>query len=366
MNSIIDELIRLGHSVKVIAAYSDVNEDHSKIKPSIVSLSSKLRRKSRIPFINPLKVSKILKSSNSELILFRADRNFFTIFASLALLKYRNNIIIYDQYTLANHNFWLRLFFCFRDSILKPKVVITPVFDKITLEAELIQTLNETVEEFESRIFLQLGDSFNGRNWVPFSIDNKVDEDSKGWKDRTIDILISSKLEKRKNLIETLNQLSILNVPEYVTLNVTLAVVCRQTDSDKTKLEYLKSVIHNMGRNLKIELLVNTPSNKMSSLYLNTKIFILLSDNEPASYSNIQAAASGCIVVLSKSNGTASNHAYNNAVTIFTNLKMVNQHLPDIFTFAPLDLSILESFNQKFKEIYDSKVIVSRIFQLLD
>ena len=198
MNSLVNSILDLNHEVTMLVAYEEVNEDHSRVTPTKISFFKQHSSPNKIPIINPIKLLRLLKFYDADLIIFRADRNKFTIFAIFGLIFFRRRIVVYDQYRISSNNLWVQLFIKIRNLILKPKFNLTPVWDMHLSQVPLANLINENVNEFQSRINYQLNYSYKQRLWMPFGIEEKSYISKSLWVDRPIDILISAKLVKRK------------------------------------------------------------------------------------------------------------------------------------------------------------------------
>jgi len=365
MNSHINSIIELNHEVSMIVAYTDVNEDHSKVSPAIVSLFKQNGSPSKIPIINPLKLFKLLKSYNADLIIFRADRNRFTVSALLGLYLFRKKIIVYDQYKISDNNRWIKIFLKFRDLILKPKIVVTPIWDCKINQAISANLIQENLFDYKNRINHQLNTKNKNRFWWPFSIEKESFESVNSWINRPIDILISSKLVGRKNIIEFIQQLKKVSSECTSRLNVTLALIKRNNEIDDIYLKAMNKEMASMPENINLDIYFNIPPIDMPKYFLRSKVFVMISDMEPASYSNIQAAAAGCFVFLSKENGSIYQHPFNTLATNFSEIHTIAQDMVQKFNDVANVKTEIEEFRAQFLDLFDSRKSSQRLLDLI-
>lgn len=115
-----------------------------------------------------------------------------------------------------------------------------------------------------------------------------------------ITVLCIGKYEKRKNLEIVINSVIELNKQgNKIILNI---VGIADTPE---RLAYQKNLIEKY-KHIFVKFHVNVPFEKMNKFYLDSDIFILVSKNETASVSQLEAMSYGLPVIISKDNGTAS------------------------------------------------------------
>ena len=364
MNSLVNSILDLNHEVTMLVAYEEVNEDHSRVTPTKISFFKQHSSPTKIPIINPIKLLRLLKFYDADLIIFRADRNKFTIFAMFGLILFRRRIVVYDQYRISSNNLWVQLFIKIRNLILKPKFNLTPVWDMHLSQVPLANLINENIDEFQSRINYQLNYNYKQRLWMPFGIEEKSYISKSLWVDRPIDILISSKLVKRKNLIEIMQQFQKLQSLIDQPLKITLALIKRKNKNDDLYLQLLNEEISKLNDSIEININFNIAPALMPEYFMNSKIFILLSNDEPASYSNIQAAAAGCYIYLSKSNGTSFQHPNNKQVINFLKVSSLSQEIHNMIKIESENITLLEEFRKIFIDLYSSEQLAKRLISL--
>ena len=364
INSLVNSILDLNHEVTMLVAYEEVNEDHSRVTPTKISFFKQHSSPTKITIINPIKLLRLLKFYDADLIIFRADRNKFTIFAIFGLIFFRRRIVVYDQYKISSNNLWVQLFIKIRNLILKPKFDLTPVWDRQLNQVPLANLINENIGEFQSRINNQLNYNDKQRLWMPFGIEEKSYISKLLWVDRPIDILISSKLVKRKNLIEIMQQFQKLQSQIDQPLKITLALIKRKNKNDDLYLQLLNKEISKLNDSIEINVNFNIAPAVMPEYFMNSKIFILLSNDEPASYSNIQAAAAGCYIYLSKSNGTSFQHPNNKQVINFLKVSSLSQEIHNMIKIESENITLLEEFRKIFIDLYSSEQLAKRLISL--
>lgn len=364
MNSLINSILDSNHEVEVLVSFIDVNEDHSKIQPQKIGLLKQKGSPSKVPFANPLKLLHRIMIFKPDLIIYRADRNRFTLSSIFSLIPYRKKIIIYDQYKIANNRKWIEIFIKFRDLLINPKLVITPVFDLTERESSLTHIKYENQKQYIKRITNQFEINNGKRFWMPFGVERISFKSKSPWKNRPIDILISSKLVRQKNIIEVVAQLNELSRIIKMPIKVTLAIIKRNNEYDDLYLKLLNQEILKLNHMIKLNLVFNVPPQNMSEYYIKSKIFILISDNEPASYSNIQAAAAGCYIFLSKSNGTALQHPINSSIINFSGLSGLSKEIKTVLNLEPKDIELIQEFRANFIELFNSEKLVQRLVEM--
>lgn len=364
MNSLVNSILNLQHEVSIVVAYEDVNEDHSRVNPIIISLFKQTSSPFKIPVINPIKLFRLLKFYKADLIIFRAERNKFTISAILGIIFYRGRIATYDQYKISDNDRWVQLFIKIRDWILKPKFSLTPVWNRKLNQLEEVNLINESTEEFKYRVNSQLIYNNKKRIWMPFGIEKNNFAPKLSWANRPIDILISSKLVKRKNIIEIIQQLQNLQIQINQPLKITLALIKRKNQKDDLYFQLLNKEISKLNDSFEVSIYFNISPTLMPEYFMNSKIFILISDNEPASYSNIQAAAAGCYIYLSEQNGTALQHPKNKQVIYFLGVTYLSKEILNVNKLKSEELILLEEFRNIFIEVYDSDLLAKRLISL--
>ena len=122
--------------------------------------------------------------------------------------------------------------------------------------------------------------------------------------------------------------------------------------------------ISKLSDSIEISINFNISPAVMPEYFMNSKIFILISDSEPASYSNIQAAAAGCYIYLSKSNGTSFQHPNNKQVINFLKVSSLSQEIHNMIKIESENITLLEEFRKIFIDLYSSEQLAKRLISL--
>jgi hypothetical protein len=95
----------------------------------------------------------------------------------------------------------------------------------------------------------------------------------------------------------------------------------------------------------------------MNIKYLESRFFSLVSDKEPASYSNIESSASGCINILSFNNGSISQSIRNNQYILFTRIEDLPKIFSKLFTEIQYSRMNTHPYVELFTDIFEDKKI---------
>ena len=134
--------------------------------------------------------------------------------------------------------------------------------------------------------------------YIPFVKNINIPNKRKIKKPTTI--LCVGKYETRKNLEIVINSIIDLNNQG----NEINLIIVGGADTPE-RLTYRNNLIENFKHEF-IKFHTNVPFEKMNKFYLDSDIFLLVSKNETASVSQLEAMSYGLPVIISKDNGTAS------------------------------------------------------------
>jgi len=354
-------LLDIGHEVEMYSAYKALNEDYSRTMPVVIASKYNIRFKG-IPLINVSYLRRQLRSKNYDFLVVRAERNLFTVQVFLATLFLGKKIIIYDQYPLVVKNLKLKIFVYVRDFLFKPILVITPVFEN-ALENEYNRVSSQEIfTDYESRIKEQLCQLEINRIWIPFSVNVSASTNLKSPSQRSIDVFISSKAENRKNVLETLHALAIASSQLNKRIVVEAAIITKKGKRSAKYIAALEKCVIDFSYSLDLRLNYNLNSEQMRSKYLDSKFMSLVSDNEPASFSNIESTAHGCINILSFKNGSISQSIRNHDFSLFTSITELPNLFIQLFSSDKFLNSDTDVFAKLFSEIFNDKKIANHFF----
>lgn len=136
-------------------------------------------------------------------------------------------------------------------------------------------------------------------HWIPFAMSVCSEAERRSWNTGSPRLLVIGKYEQRKNHHLLINVLSRLP-------SVCLTIVGELATSGHQ--EYFDSLItraSELGVAHRVKFLINRPHSEMPDLYLSHDLFVMASQREPASVSQLEAMAHGLGVVIARDNGTA-------------------------------------------------------------
>ena len=363
ISALINGLILSGNQVNVLVAYRAVNENYSSATP--IHMGSRFKLNFRgIPLINVCALRQHLKNSESEILIIRGERNLFTLQVFLATLFLKKKIVIYDQYKVIQNYIFLRFFIKVRDLMFNPLLVISPVFDNTFKSLSTVSREIETLSDFEERIKKQLSLKNGNRCWVPFGVESEI-RSIKPTVNRSIDFIIVAKFQKRKNVLLVLKALERASILTNIKIAVVYAAI---TKNDKEGVRCKKEIMEFSQRihwNMQLSIVENIRNEKMKDLYLDSKYLILVSDDEPASYSNIESSFFGCINILATKNGTLYQHIFNSAYNLFTQKEDLDGLLPILLNNLSLNLPSLVSYNNVLSKYFSSTAVANNFIRLL-
>ncbi|GAB5404485.1 MAG: hypothetical protein Aurels2KO_27160 [Aureliella sp.] len=142
-----------------------------------------------------------------------------------------------------------------------------------------------------------------GLEFVPFIKRFSCNESPVPRSDSPPRILAVGKYEPRKNLLLLLEALSSLK--DKFDFHLTWAGDC-SSESHRAYRDQALALIKDYSLESRVSLLVNVVHSDVDVLYRNADLFILPSESEPASYSQVEAMANGLAVICSSDNGTAN------------------------------------------------------------
>lgn len=136
---------------------------------------------------------------------------------------------------------------------------------------------------------------------IPFSMEPCPGADERTWDLEFPRLLAVGKLTPRKNhrlLIACLAKLP----PEF---RLTIIGECSNEDHKEHRAELL-ALCESLGVSDRCVVLTNVPHRAMTTHYFSHDLFMMISSNEPASVSQLEAMAHGLGVIVSQDNGTAT------------------------------------------------------------
>lgn len=283
-------LKKAGHKVKINVVEIGATENYGLLHPIVFYpclLSRMLMRWSsgnvaNAPYSFPSPVSywKYLKDENPDVVIVRGVTRWFCRIAAICTILQNKKLVIYDQEDVAPQQWsgtWIRrAFFQFF-----------------------------SIPHFTSRL-----SSFRAKKMIgcaiplPFGCQMEWDRAyalSKRhlqWPPR---ILMVAKYRERKGHEQILDALAVVAQSTEFTLTFCGEVIS-QTDSEFCLK--LQQRAHSLGISDRLQFKNNVAHDEMISVYSSHDLFILPSRYEPAAVSPIEAAWSGCAVLISQDSGT--------------------------------------------------------------
>ena len=285
MIGMIEGLIQFDQKIELFVLRVHKLEDHSSTFPIMMPKSRLMFWQKNSFEGNSLKWNDLpsirflmhnIRKFDKNFVVVRVERSLFSLVILLiAMIKFKKEIILYNQRPIPEKSFTLRVIQKMMFILLKWRW-ITPV----------IQSRNENSSSPYSK-------------WIPFTTKDGRIFEGKYEVMNKVEIITIGKLQKRKNLnlvVEVFQSL-----PNY-SFQLTLIVENTTPEHNKAKIELIEKIRFNTN----IEIIQNLTNQEVLNKLSKSHIFILLSDMEPASISNLEAMAFGNLVVIGEDNGTAN------------------------------------------------------------
>jgi glycosyltransferase involved in cell wall biosynthesis len=280
-------------------------EDHSRINYMRVKrfnfAGKELLNTDEIKKFELLSISELISHFNSnrpKYLLIRNDTTFAFLIVLVLGIVYKSKIVFYNQYPYFDKNIFRNLYNYFFYKLFKIPS-ITPVL-KSNLNLDRFKT-KESPMEYKARLeFLsRLIPSKYGKIWFPFSV--KKLSGSKP-KTKVIRILTVGKFVKRKNLDLIINFLS--NISEDQNQFFELIIAGELESKHIDYFNYINNLSSKLQtKHFRIKIFKNLSHNKVMNLYSNSHYFILLSEKEISSVSQVEAFVHNCKLIISCDNG---------------------------------------------------------------
>jgi hypothetical protein len=307
LRPMIEGFIKLGLTVSVLTLRKGVIEDYSKINYTILEKFSIRKNKELNPinikkfFIpSPLQILKYFKLEKPKYLLVRNDHSFAYLPIFVIGKIFKCKIVLYNQYPIKNAKFIERVYNFFFYSFFKCKT-ISPVWQKKYANSETIN--NETHEQYEKRLLEML--NLKGPNhtpiWVPFGAD-EVFNQPKYLASNTINFLSIGKFQARKKhevALELLKEYSERNL-----LKINFVIIGEVVPDNNSYFNALvRHAKYIQTQYFHVEILKNISRSEVRSYLIHSHYFILLSENEVASFSQLEAFLFNCKLIIFYENG---------------------------------------------------------------
>ena len=363
---LIDTLIELNFEVTVLALREGRVENHSGIKYIKLRKSSIFTKKyfdakriKKIEFPSLSQVYKLLKNQKPDYMIIRNDFTLAYLPVLILSMFRRSKILLYNQYPKNNPPFLQFVYNLFFYKLLHIKT-ITPVLNKLPVIRE--KSYSESLEQYRLRLFTSLkhDKSKSGTVWVPFILRNKpvsfiADNDN------IIKIVTVGKIQKRKNLDQIIWLLE--SYAKSRDLPIELTIIGESVDLEENFLSYLQKLKHIVSKSVQIRILVNLNHEEVCKIYDRSNIFMLLSEKEIASVSQVEAFQSGCSIIIFFENGNLDFLPLDPLLKIIYNFHDTDKSL-DIILKNPNSRSRVLSYSSIYEELCCGVNGVNRILNL--
>ena len=285
----------LNVNYKVVVQTKSLYEDYSLGVPEIIdprSSNYKFSNFSKMNFSSYSLLYKKIRSIKPSIIVFRLEMNFTSFLMLANIIFSRIPFIIYDQWPIVGIS-KLKKFIRFILNTFLQAPIITPVY---SYKDEWIG--NSIAESFECKKV----------NFLPFGMpvfDKAMLKKKESHSAKPIRLVSIGKYQFRKNHLKVIKHLSLNS--DFMKSNIELEIIGESTQSEHRKVLYkINQLILSCELKNKIKLTYNLNHQETLNKIKECDIFILLSDSEPASISNIEAMAFGKPVIIKSGNGTAN------------------------------------------------------------
>ncbi len=267
-------------------------------------------------------------------IIFRFELNVTSILLLLNILFSKVPFVIYQQWPLYKLNVFKKTIRLILITVLKVPI-ITPIYS--------------TNKVWIGESILKKHPKYN-IYFIPFAIPLpklQTSYYSNIQKSNCLNFLTIGKFQYRKNHLEVIR--TFLNNEYFMGSNSRLNIIGELSTNEHQKV-YSKLLETISGHDKKFNIYVNLTHKETLEIIQSCDIFVLMSDFEPASISNIEAMASGKAIIVKSLNGTA-NYTLDNAggfivtdmdqLTLKINQFFKNQELID--DFGQLNIEIVKN-----------------------
>lgn len=303
---LIDGLIELKFEVSVLTLRQRAIENHSHVNYVLLNkfsffskkyfMSSELK-KYELPSL--VQIYKHFKINKPNYLLIRNDTSFAYVVILILGKFYKSKIVVYNQYPINNptifQSIYNKLFFY----VLRIRTV-TPVLNKTKLIDQ--PKHKESPFEYKKRLEFELEHySKRGVIWLPFA-SSLSSKDRQIMRKNRIQVLSIGKIQPRKNLDKV-----IFNLSEYANkykVQISLRIIGENYNDKSKYLDFLEELIaKSINSYFDAEIFINFTRDDVDTFYENTDIFVLLSEKEVASVSQVEAFISGCKILIYFENG---------------------------------------------------------------
>ncbi len=284
LTGLIKGLLNDEQKIEIFALRAHSLENHTNLEPILLPKSALMFSREKqfegpnfrawdVPSLR--KLYKKISRNKSQTIIVRLEKSMFSIvILGIALFKLKKQVLIYTQRAIPEENNLLRFIQAILYKFMNWKW-ISPV----------------KKESYQAVIDHQC--------WIPFATNLSERLTFATDEQNILKIVTIGKLVSRKNLSLVIKIFQKLDSSSFA-----LDIIAENSTMEHKRI---KSNLNNMIKTGgKISLIENIDHLDVRKRLEQSHIFLLLSQNEPASVSNLEAMASGNLVIIGRDNGTAN------------------------------------------------------------
>jgi hypothetical protein len=352
---LINGLLTLNYQITVLASRTQGIEDHE----SINTIYVKHRKKNR-EMISIKKIFDFFRTEKPKFLVVRNDEwdiTFIIIF--LMGIFFRSKIILYNQFpkfdpklTKKLYNYTFYRLFSFK--------TITPVLNKFQNSPNL--NYYETPAEYDKRISSYLNDTMNQKYvfWLPFASDKWLKEKTLQ-KDR-IRVLTIGKIVPRKNIEKVVKYLS--NFSNTYNIRISLTILSEFFGQNKDYLDNLNLLISKLkSPKFEVNLKLNQNRKSVAKHFQESEIFILLSENEPASVSQVEAFDYLCKILVYYQNGNLDFLPITPSIKIIYSLSEFDSRFAQLMQEDFSEMAFRTIYKKYFDKIFLAKRLINLFYE---
>ena len=291
-----------------------------------------------------------IKKIEPKLIIFRFELNITSFFFLLNILLSRTRFLIYLQWPLYGANYPRRILRTFFTAFLKTPTVTTVLSHRDSWIGEGI------LENFShSSFFIPFGmpsrDS-NSTHCLPSKLESFC-------------FLTVGKFQRRKNHLELIQCL--MSNENFRNSSATFEIIGEVSDSEHCKvLDEVKTYVLENHLEDKIVISVNMNHDDVLMKIQKSDIFILMSDCEPASISNLEAMSFGKPVLIRSGNGTANYLKSEYGGFIVRSMEELNQRVNYFFDHPDFLNTCHDENILTVRKLLDPEMVVRKLLDCVD
>ncbi len=345
-------LTKLGVTYKVIVQTFGKSEDHSVCTPEKIDPKEdyfKITIPSSEFLVQSRRLLKLIQDKKPQLIIFRFEMNLTSVILLVNIIFSRTAFVIYQQWPIDEKRILKRVIrFLISKTLRVP--MITPVLSlDSTWVCDSLELNRTSVPHF-----------------VPFGmpirksisyIEPLLPNTS------PIKFLSIGKFQSRKNHLETIKML--MDNSNFSESDSTFEIIGEISNEEHHHIySEVKNFIELNALDKKIVISVNRNPSEVLSKIKECDVFLMMSDSEPASISNLESMSFGKPVIIKSRNGTANYLKHGKGGFIVSSSKEFHQSL-NYFFEHPEFIAECNHFNLSFvKEFLDPETIAQKLLNI--